>query len=102
MGKYISEGGLHPEQQAPFCSYLDVMGCLWDTIISLERLTELEQKIPVLLAQLKAVLPSWELDLNRHLMLHLVDANRINGPMGHQCRTWSMFGPGRVWNRLVK
>ena len=54
--------------------------------------------MPELLAELERVLPAWELDINRHMMLHLVQNIRQNGP----CWTWSMFGFERLWGRLTK
>ena len=43
-------------------------------------------------------LPAWELDINRHMVLHLVHAIEDNGP----CWTWSMFGFERLWNRTTQ
>ena len=36
--------------------------------------------------------------LCRHMMLHLVEGIRENGP----CWTWSMFGFERLWGRLTR
>ena len=57
--------------------YLDFIGLLWQKTISLERLTEMEAEIPQLLAELERVLPAWELDINRHMMIHLVQVSYI-------------------------
>lgn len=53
--------------------------------------------MPLVLAELATVLPAWELDMNRHSMVHLVQSIRWNGP----CWAWSMFGFERFWKRLT-
>ena len=97
IGKYILEGSMHPLQQAAVFEYLDLIGSLWEKTITLERLEQLETDLPRVLTELEELLPSWELDINRHLMLHLVESIRANGP----CWTWSMFGFERFWYRLL-
>jgi len=78
-------------------SCLSVSGELWEKTISFKRLDELETAIPKVLSKLSLLLPSWELDMNRHMMLHMVSAIRANGP----CFSWSMFGFERMWYRLI-
>lgn len=73
------------------------MGSLWEKTITTQQLDQLQSAIPRVLTELSILLPSWELDMNRHMMLHMVSAIRANGP----CWTWSMFGPERMWNRLI-
>ena len=77
---------------------MDLLGLLWQKSITLERLGEIEVAIPKALADLERLLPAWELDINRHMVLHLVEGIRQNGP----CWTWSMFGFERLWGRLTK
>ncbi len=52
-------------------SCLSVSGELWEKTISFKRLDELETAIPKVLSKLSLLLPSWELDMNRHMMLHM-------------------------------
>lgn len=40
----------------------------------MQQLDHLESAIPEVLTELSIVLPSWELDMNRHMMLHMVSA----------------------------
>lgn len=47
---------------------------------------------------MEIVLPALELDINCHMVLHVVEGIRQNGP----CWTWAMFGFERLWDRLVK
>lgn len=96
-GKYLLEGCFHPSVQKVVFEYLDLLGSLWEKTISLERLMELERRMPVVLAELATVLPAWEMDMNRHQMLHLVQAIRSNGP----CWVWAMFGFERFWKHLT-
>ncbi len=56
-------------------------------------MTLLEQRIPIVLTKLQLLLPAWELNMNRHMMLHLVQAIKANG----LCCFWAMFGVERFW-----
>lgn len=96
-GKCILEVCLHPEQQTAVFEYLDLIGSLWRKTITDEELDHLETALPKILAELEWLLPSWELDINRHMMLHLVASIRHNGPVW----SWSMFGFERMWYRLL-
>lgn len=98
MGKYLMEGCMHAEQQAAVFEYLDLIGVFWEKTITEQRLQQLEQQMPKVLAKLEALLPAWELDINRHMMLHLAEAVRQHGP----CWAWSMFGFERLWGRLTR
>ena len=53
--------------------------------------------MPIVLTLMEILLPAWELDLNRHLMIHLVRVIRKNGP----CWTWAVFGFERFWKHQV-
>ncbi|KAL3132264.1 hypothetical protein ABBQ32_008851 [Trebouxia sp. C0010 RCD-2024] len=79
------------EEPTAVFQYLDLLGSLLEKSITTERLAQLESDLPRILESLE-LLPSWELDINRHLMLHLVSSNRANGP----CWAWSMFGFERL------
>ena len=98
IGKYILQDTMHPQQQRAVFRYLDKLGLMWQKTITRQALQELEREMPVLLAELEYTLPAWELDINRHMMQHLVESIRQHGP----CWTWSMFGFERLWGRLVK
>ena len=54
--------------------------------------------MPQVLTRLEQLLPAWELNMNRHMMLHLAAAVRQHGP----CWAWSMFGFERLWDRLTR
>ena len=71
---------------------------LWRKVISLEQLAAMEMQIPQLLADLEQLLPARELDINYHMMVHLVDTIRERGP----CWASSMYGFERLWGRMVR
>ncbi len=98
IGKYILEGCFHEEQQHVIFEYLDLLGILWQKSISLDQLQYVESAMPRLLTDLERLLPAYELDMNRHMMLHVVEAIRLYGPGW----TYSMFGYERLWLRLKK
>ena len=98
VGKYLLQGCMHSAQQAAVFDYLDLVGAFWEKTFTEERLQYIERQVPILLARLEQVLPAWELDMNRHMMLHLAEAIRRHGP----CWAWSMFGFERLWGRLTK
>ena len=96
-GKYLMQGCFHSEVQAAVFKYLDLLGLLWQKSISLDALDTLESAMLKVLAELEELLPAWELDMNRHKMIHLVKAVRTNGP----CWAWAMFGFERFWKHLT-
>ena len=96
-GKYLLEDCFHPTVQVVVFEYLDLLGLMWQKTISAEQLTHLEDRVPIVSTLMEILLPAWELDLNRHKMIHLVRAIRKNGP----CWTWAMFGMERFWKHLV-
>ena len=96
-GKYLLEDCFHPTVQVVVFEYLDLLGLMWQKTISAEQLTHLEDRVPIVLTLMEILLPAWELDLNRHLMIHLVRVIRKNGP----CWTWAVFGFERFWKHQV-
>ena len=95
-GKYLLEGCMHPPIQKAVFEYLDLLGLMWQKSISQADLTKLETRVPIILAMLEDLLPAWELNMNRHQIVHLVEAIRVNGP----CWAWAMFGFERMWKHL--
>ena len=96
-GKYLMQGCFHPEVQTVVFKYLDLIGQLWQKSLSLDMVAKLEKAIPEILTELEGLLPAWELDLNRHNMIHLVHAIRANVP----CWAWAMFGFEHFWKHLT-
>ncbi len=98
VGKHLLQGCMHSEQQAAVFEYLDLLGAFWEKTFTEERLQQLEKQVPSIMTRLQELLPAWELDMNRHMMLHLVESIRRHGP----CWAWSIFGFERLWGRLTK
>ena len=98
LGKFLLEGSMHAETQAAVFRYLDLLGVFWEKTITEERSQQLEQQVPQVLADLELLLPAWELDMKRHMILHLAESVRQHGP----CWAWSMFGFERPWGRLTR
>lgn len=97
-GKYLMQGCFHSEVQPAVFKYLDRLGLLWQkSRLSIAALDRLEAAMLKVLAELEELLPAWELDMNRHKMIHLVKAIRTNGP----CWAWAMFGFERFWKHLT-
>ncbi|DBA98877.1 TPA: hypothetical protein ACH3X1_014634 [Trebouxia sp. C0004] len=65
--------------------------------MSIRDLDRLEAAMLKVLAELEELLPAWELDMNRHKMIHLVKAIRTNGP----CWAWAMFGFEHYWKVMA-
>ena len=95
-GKYLLEGCLQATVQKVVFEYLDLLGLMWKKTITLSILVKLETRLPIILTAMEKVLPAWELDMNRHQMIHMVEAIRANGP----CWAWAMFGFERFWKHL--
>ncbi|DBA98245.1 TPA: hypothetical protein ACH3X1_001169 [Trebouxia sp. C0004] len=79
-GKYLLEDCFHPAVQAVVFEYLDLLGLMWEKTTMDSDLKKLESRLPIVLTMMEVLLPAWELDLNRHHMIHLVAAIRANGP----------------------
>ncbi|DBA87959.1 TPA: hypothetical protein ACH3X1_004944 [Trebouxia sp. C0004] len=80
-GKYLLEDCFHPEVQVVVFESLDLLGLMWEKTITDSDLKKLERRLPIVLTVMELLLPAWELDLNRHHMIHLVAAIRANGPL---------------------
>ena len=86
-GKYLLEDCFSPDVQEVVFEYLDLLGLMWQKSISAETLGHLEKRLPIVLTMMEDLLPSWELDMSRHQIIHLVVPICANGP----CWVWAMF-----------
>ena len=96
-GKHILQGCFHAEVERVVFQFLDLIGLMWQKSVSMATLSMLENEMPTVLTQVQILLPLWELDLNRHMLLYLVQAIRANGPVF----AWAMFGCERFWKHLI-
>ena len=98
VGKYALAGHLKGKIGSLVFAYLDFIGCLWSKTFRRDALAGMVESGRQLLADLEAYLPAWELDINRHMMQHLVTAIGEWGPPW----VWSAFGYERLWGRLME
>jgi hypothetical protein len=96
LGKYLLAGLQEGETQRFVFQYLDLISEMWDYVIGLEDAERMVGRMKVILAQLERLLPSHELTINRHMMLHLAEAIVKFGPPW----SWSMFPDERTWRHL--
>ena len=94
--EYLLEGCFALPVQAVVFKFLDLLGLLWVKTISQDTLTMLEERIPIVLTQLQILLPAWELNMNRHTLLHLKGYG-----VAIRCWTWPIFGMERLWKHLT-
>ena len=78
--------------------YFDVIAKLGAKEVSHPAAVALEAEVIESLAEMELHFPAWELDINRHMVLHLVESIKARGP------PWatSMWGYERFWNRLTQ
>ena len=79
IGKYMLEDCFHCDQQAAVFECLDILGSLWEKTDTTRQLDQLQRGIPRLLTHLAMLLPTWEQDMDRHMILHL---SQLFVPMG--------------------
>lgn len=96
VGKYALHGCVHGKEARLIFAYLEFLGALWGKAFRREYVETLISNGQRLLAQLELIFPAWELNINRHMMQHLVKAITEWGPPW----TWSAFGYERLWGRM--
>lgn len=98
LGKYLLQGLLPKEQQEAIFAYLDSLGRLWSRSQRTDQLLSLQQEVRLALVKMETAFPGWELNLNRHNVLHMADACLITGPTP----TFTTFFFERLWGRLAR
>lgn len=97
IAKYVLQGFLPLTQQQALFAYFDCLGGIW---------TRRERKLPDVdtsfvgsaLAGMELAFPTWESDINRHAVFHLVEAVKYCGPSP----TFTTFVFERMWGKLAK
>lgn len=99
IGKFGLHGAIPSADVAQVIfTYLDLLGSLWAKSFTRQQVADLVQSSKRLLADLEAYLPAYELNINRHMMQHLVPAIWEWGPPW----VWSAFGFERLWGRMCE
>jgi hypothetical protein len=77
--------------------YISLLSKLWTKSVRLDDLADLEIETNRVLADMELYFPAWDLDINRHMVMHVVQSLGLTGP------AWclSMFPFERLWKRLI-
>ena len=84
--------------EAVLFRYLDVIAKLGAKEISHAAAGALEAEVVESLAEMELHFPAWELDINRHMVVHLAESVKARGP------PWatSMWGYERFWSIMTQ
>lgn len=98
IGKYALQGTMGPEQRKVVFDDLDLLSAVWSRRISVRDAKALKDQAYWVMARLEVYLPAWELDITRHMLLHMIEHIPEKGPVWF----WSMWAYERLWNRLMQ
>lgn len=98
MGCLGSQGYLPPTMESALFQYLDVLAKLGAKELSHSAAAKLREEVVEALVRMEVEFPAWELDMNRHMIIHLAESIPMRGP------TWSsaMWCYERLWNRMTR
>jgi len=96
VAKYILQGLLPSQQEAALFEYIDCLGNLWRRNQVTNEVGTLIEATKTGLALMEAAFPAWELDINRHSIIHVAEATSVCGP----CPTFTTFVFERMWGRM--
>ena len=94
IGKYALQETMGPEQRKVVFDYLDLLSAVWSRRISVRDAEALRDQAYWVMARLEVYLPAWELDITRHMVLHMIEQILEKGPVW----CWSMWSYERLWN----
>lgn len=98
LGKYALQGLLPATLETPLFMYLDLLARLGAKEISAASASSLQEDAAIALTQMELYFPAWELDINRHMIIHLPEQIVSRGPPW----AWSMWAYERFWNRMMQ
>jgi hypothetical protein len=98
LGKYALQGLLPAALESPLFMYLDLLAQLGAKEISAASVATLQEDAAIALAQMELFFPAWELDINRHMIIHIPEQITSRGPPW----AWSMWAYERFWNRMMQ
>lgn len=79
------------------CRYIDLLSKLWAYSIKKSDLAALTQEAVNTLAEMELMFPAWDLDINRHMVLHIAQHLQSTGP----CWAINMLPFERLWKTLI-
>ena len=98
IGKYALQGMMGEKQRAAVFAFFDLLSVVWCRRISVRDAQSLTSQAYRIMAELEVLLPAWELDITRHMLLHMIEQISSKGPLW----AWSMWAYERLWNRLLQ
>lgn len=98
IGKYALQGMMGEKQRAAVFAFFDLLSAVWCRRISVRDAQSLTSQAYRIMAELEVLLPAWELDITRHMLLHMIEQISSKGPLW----AWSMWAYERLWNRLLQ
>lgn len=95
---WVPQGTLPAHLETVLFQYFDVLSKLGAKEMSHSAAARLRQDVVVALSKMELEFPAWELDINRHMVLHLAESVPAQRP------PWSsaMWSYERLWNRLTQ
>lgn len=95
VGKYMLVDFLGTRQYFHIAAFLSVCSRLWAKVMTHVEIASIQAEMRIQLAQLECFLPTTELGILRHLILHVVDHISVVGPPGLlPCGAMSACGAG--------
>ena len=98
LGKYALRGCLGVQQRKGLFAFLDVLSRLWAKTIKAADVEKLKRELQCALVCMEVAFPAWELDITRHMLLHMVEQIPVRGPLW----AWSMWPYERLWHRMLQ
>ena len=98
VGKYMIVDFLGTRQHHHVAAFLFICSRLWAKQMSLQEIASIQADVRIQMAELECWLPTAELGILRHLILHVADHISVAGP------PWasSMWSYERLWGRLCR
>jgi hypothetical protein len=98
LGKYALQGLLPPTVETALFMYFDLLTQLGAKDISAASVASLQLDAAIALTQMELHFPAWEMDINRHMIIHMPEHIASKGPPW----AWSMWAYERFWNTQNK
>ena len=95
--KYLLRGLLAPPQRGALFRYIDVLSRSWRRSITVECQQGLIRDAKIALADMEFFFPAWHLNINRHIVLHIIERFGFSGPGW----LFTTFPYERMWKRYV-